>query len=228
EESVDSVVALKLPRTIESRLEETIREDYSNEEILLFPICVGNKYDEKQPGFRYHLSSKFSNIKETLSVAITSLYNRLFSNSNTKFSRLYVLDKYLIQVINIGVKNNSNLIGTGIRYTSSFIEEYKKKQALFVQTVESNYSCQVAIYKFSQDSVIFLDTNLNNKWEKFKYLVEASFICARPFPNFGEWKNISLTKICKSMKEKNLNQPNPEVSTYTNPNFQWVIPTPLS
>ncbi|CAG8492331.1 14999_t:CDS:2, partial [Racocetra persica] len=28
--------------------------------------------------------------------------------------------------------------------------------------------------------------------------------------------------ICKSMKEKNLNQPNPEVSTYTNPNSQWA------
>ncbi|CAG8721344.1 21483_t:CDS:2, partial [Racocetra persica] len=107
----------------------TIREDYSNKEILLFPIHVGwqtvftqnnkkfymhitegNEYDEKQPGFRYHSGSKFSDIKETSSVAITSLYNQLFSNSNTKFSGPYVLDKYLIQVINVGVKNNSDLM----------------------------------------------------------------------------------------------------------------------
>ncbi|CAG8852056.1 14214_t:CDS:1, partial [Racocetra persica] len=75
-------------------------------------------------------------------------------------------DKYLIQVINVGVKNNSDLMGASIGYMSSFIGEYKKKRALFVQTVESNYSCQVAIYQFSQDPVLFLNTNPNNVWEK--------------------------------------------------------------
>ncbi|CAG8809625.1 6346_t:CDS:2, partial [Gigaspora rosea] len=34
-------------------------------------------------------------------------------------------------------------------------------------------------------------------------------------------------EIYKSMKEEELKQPNPEVSTCTNPNSQWIIPMPL-
>ncbi|CAG8793996.1 10306_t:CDS:2, partial [Gigaspora margarita] len=99
-------------------------------------------------------------IEETLSAAITSLYNRLFLNSNTKFSGLYILgwndkdllnsslkgvefrlfafkvEKYLVQVINVEIENNSDLMGTGIGYMSSFIGEYNKKQALFIQIYE--------------------------------------------------------------------------------------------
>ncbi|CAG8568067.1 2372_t:CDS:2 [Gigaspora rosea] len=130
----------------------TIREDY-NEETLLFPIRVGwqttfiqndrkfyvhitegNELNEKQPGFRCNPGSKFSDIKETSSAAITSLYNRLFSNSNTRFFGPYILGwdnkdlldaslegvefrpfafkvgKYLIQIINIGIESNSDLM----------------------------------------------------------------------------------------------------------------------
>ncbi|CAG8625204.1 13159_t:CDS:2, partial [Gigaspora rosea] len=45
------------------------------------------------------------------------------------------------------------------------IGEYNKKCALFVQTVEPNYLCQVAIYQFNHDPILILGTNPNNVWE---------------------------------------------------------------
>ncbi|RIB27555.1 hypothetical protein C2G38_2160165 [Gigaspora rosea] len=69
-----------------------------------------------------------------------------------------------------------------------------------------------------------------SNWYQFKYLIEgefADFLCAQPLSHFGKWKNISLAEIYKSMKEEELKQPNPEVSTCTNPNSQWIIPIPL-
>ncbi|CAG8732472.1 9576_t:CDS:2 [Gigaspora margarita] len=101
-------------------------------------ITEGNELNKKQPGFRCNLGSKFSNIKETSSAAVTSLYNHLFLNSNTRFSGPYILgwdnkdlldaslegvefqpfafkvEKYLIQIINIGIKSNSDLMGYSI------------------------------------------------------------------------------------------------------------------
>ncbi|CAG8726827.1 16507_t:CDS:2, partial [Gigaspora rosea] len=58
---------------------------------VLYAYNEENELNEKQPGFRCNLGSKFSDIKETSSAAVTSLYNRLFLNSNTRFSGPYIL-----------------------------------------------------------------------------------------------------------------------------------------
>ncbi|CAG8770306.1 46161_t:CDS:2, partial [Gigaspora margarita] len=134
-------------------------EDY-NEETLLFPIRVGwqttfiqndrkfyihiterNELNENQPEFRCNSGSKFSDIKETSNLLDASLEGLKFRPFAFK------VGKYLIQIINIGIKSNSDLMGAGIGYMSSFIDEYNKKWALYIQTVEQNYLCQIAIYQ---------------------------------------------------------------------------------
>ena len=78
----------------------------------------------------------------------------------------FKVEKYLIQIINIGIKSNLDLMGAGIGYMSSFIGEYNKKQTSFIQIVELNYLYQIAIYQFNQNPILILGTSLNNVWEK--------------------------------------------------------------
>ncbi|CAG8588923.1 2929_t:CDS:2 [Diversispora eburnea] len=49
-------------------------------------ITEGYGFSETQPGYRCTSRSKYSDIESTPSVGITSLYQRLFSNTKTRFS----------------------------------------------------------------------------------------------------------------------------------------------
>ncbi|CAG8507840.1 12872_t:CDS:2, partial [Gigaspora margarita] len=188
-----------------------IRKDY-NEETLLFPICVGwqttfiqnnkkfymhitegNELNEKQPGFRYNSGSKFSDIKE-----ISSWGNKDLLNASLKGVEfrpfVFKVEKYLIQIINIRIESNLDLISAGIGYMSSFIGEDIEMAIKDIQ------GTTVTNIKPDQKNINKNKSKLPeiSNWHQFKYLIE--------------------TEIYKSMKEDNLNQPNPEVSTYTDPN----------
>ena len=54
-------------------------------------ITEGHETNEIQPGYRCTSGSKYSDIESTPSVAITSLYQRLFSNTKTRFSGPLIL-----------------------------------------------------------------------------------------------------------------------------------------
>ncbi|RHZ49726.1 hypothetical protein Glove_515g4 [Diversispora epigaea] len=156
----------------------------------------------------------YSDIESISSVAITSLYQRLFSNTKTRFSGPLILgwdneklletslkdvyfrafglkvDKYLIYVTNIGAGNNKDLMGAGIGYMSSFIGEYEKKRALYLQQIEKNGS-RITIYPSGQSPIIFHGETPNNAWK-----------------NVGLWLNQHSTIIELHGKLKKLYPPN--------------------
>ncbi|CAG8797807.1 19212_t:CDS:2 [Gigaspora margarita] len=72
-------------------------------------ITKGNVLNEKQPGFRCNLGSKFSDIKETSSWDNKDLLDAFLKG--VKFRPFgFKVEKYLIQIINIGIKSNSDLM----------------------------------------------------------------------------------------------------------------------
>ncbi|RIB22475.1 hypothetical protein C2G38_2173859 [Gigaspora rosea] len=113
---------------------------------------TGHESSEAEPEYRSQSGSNYSNIEATSSLAITSLYHKLFSNSKTKFSGPYILgwddsellelslegvqfrpfafkiEKFLLYVISLGIGSNIEMMGAGIKYMSSFIGEFKKKR----------------------------------------------------------------------------------------------------
>jgi hypothetical protein len=100
-----------LVKTEPNRTDRSPRGDSNPKEVtLLYPIHVGwqtvieqnnrrfymhitekNENSEILPGYRCHSGSKFSDIETAPSYAITSLYQRIFTDSKTKFSGPFVL-----------------------------------------------------------------------------------------------------------------------------------------
>ncbi|CAB4381103.1 unnamed protein product [Rhizophagus irregularis] len=118
--------------------------------------------------------------------AITSLYKRIFPDSMTKFSGPFVLGwdnnefleaslkdvifqafaikidgKILVYITNISVGKQKNTIEN---YTASFIGEYNKKRALFVQIIQSeNY--EVSICQKDNGPIIFFGSTPSETWK---------------------------------------------------------------
>ena len=64
-------------------------------------------------------------------------------------------------------------------------------------------------------------------WNEFTWVYdgeEAGYIYARPLPKFGELNKISPGKIQKIVKNQTIIQPNPIISTHSNPSKSWTIP----
>ena len=64
---------------------------------------------------------------------------------------------------------------------------------------------------------------------EFQWPVEgefSGFVRGRALPNFGKWNDFSPESIRKSMKGGEQHQPNPQISTHTDPQAQWIIPMP--
>jgi len=69
---------------------------------------------------------------------------------------------------------------------------------------------------------------ISNLFE-FQWPVEgefSGFVRGRALPNFGKWNDFSPESIHKSMKGGEQHQPNPQISTHTDPQAQWIIPMP--
>ena len=140
-------------------------------------ITEGNESSEILPGYICHSGSKFSDIETAPSCAITSLYQRFFPNSKTRFSGPLVLgwddnelleaslkdlhfrafaikidSKILVYITNINIGRQKNTIES---YTASFIGNYNKKRALFVQIIRfENY--EISIYPKDDKPMFFL------------------------------------------------------------------------
>ncbi|CAG8745687.1 1934_t:CDS:2, partial [Gigaspora rosea] len=112
-------------------------------EVYLYPIRVGwqtvleisnkNFYtqgDEKhehQSGYWYQVGLKFSNIEETPSSAIISLYRCVYQNSHTKFFGPQVLgwdNPYILEQL-----LTANEIGAEVGYTAMFTSDHLGKHA---------------------------------------------------------------------------------------------------
>ncbi|CAG8719201.1 19026_t:CDS:2, partial [Gigaspora rosea] len=93
-------------------------------------ITEGHESSETEPGYRSQLGSNYSNIEVTSSLAITKgVQFRPF---------VFKIEKFLLYVISLEIGSNIEMMGASIRYMSSFIGEFKKKRALFVQTIEKD------------------------------------------------------------------------------------------
>ncbi|CAG8805044.1 3360_t:CDS:2, partial [Cetraspora pellucida] len=97
----------------------------------------GHEHNKIEPKYQYQTGSNYSNIKITSSLAVTSLYQKLFSSSKTKFFGLYILGynedkllelslksiqfclfafkvkKYLVYVTSLEIENDINMIRAG-------------------------------------------------------------------------------------------------------------------
>ncbi|CAG8458528.1 6386_t:CDS:10 [Scutellospora calospora] len=159
-------------------------------------ITEGHKHNEIEPGYRCQTGSNYSSIEITSSLAVISLYQKLFPSSKTKFSGPYVLGwdddellelslesiqfrpfafkvkKYLVYITSLGIGNNINMMRAGIGFMSSFFGEFKKKRTLFVQTIEKD-NCQknVGLYKKFRGTQLFgLEHSLTQKIISNQYI----------------------------------------------------------
>ncbi|CAG8779578.1 38035_t:CDS:1 [Gigaspora margarita] len=151
-------------------------------------ITEGHELNKIEPGYRSQSDSKYSKIESTPSLAIMSLYQKLFSNSNPKFSGPYILGwdenklleaslkgiqfcpfaikvgNLIVYITSLGIKSNINIIGASVGYISSFISEFKKKRALFVQAIEKD-NCKITIYISKNESIVVLGKMPDNTWK---------------------------------------------------------------
>ena len=82
---------------------ETVIEQ--NSRYFYMHITEGNENSEVLPGYRCHSGSKFSDVETAPSYAITSLYQRIFSDSKTKFSGPLVLGWSNNELLEASLKN---------------------------------------------------------------------------------------------------------------------------
>ncbi|CAG8790962.1 17771_t:CDS:1, partial [Dentiscutata erythropus] len=143
------------------------------------------------PGYICKCSEIQSDICETTTVAISSVYHQLFK-TKTKFSGPEVLgfDKTIITdellsdlpfrpynfqlgILRIWiVRIGSNEITTnlaGPRFKSAFIYQYNKSQALFFQEIDKNH-CRLTIYYECNACIDFIEQNPDLVWSKIEIL----------------------------------------------------------
>lgn len=68
-----------------------------------------------------------------------------------------------------------------------------------------------------------------SNWFEFQWPVEgefSGFVRGRALPNFGKWNDFSPENIRKSMKGGEQRRPNPQISTHTDSQAQWITPMP--
>ncbi|CAG8456095.1 11584_t:CDS:2, partial [Scutellospora calospora] len=100
-----------------------------------------------------------SDICETATVAISSVYHQLFK-IKTKFSGL--------EIVRIGSNEiTTNLAGPGFK--SAFIYQYNKSRALFFQEIDKNH-CRVTIYYECNACINFIEQNPDLVWSKIGIL----------------------------------------------------------
>jgi len=160
-------------------------------------VLEGNKDHKLLPGFRSYVENEFSDVENSSTNAITSLYQKLNPLSNTKYSgplmlgwedesnletslegvhfRPFVIkvDKYKIYVISLGISKNVDMNGAGIGYMSSFIGKYKKKRSIFVQKIEQD-GCHIDIYEKNIKIESFVGLTPVEVWKKTGIMKEIN------------------------------------------------------
>lgn len=166
----------------------------TNNKFFYTQVQEGNEKNENCPGYMCHVGTKFSDVEETPTPAVTSLYQRIFPNSNTKYSGPQVLgwdnpdfleqsltgiefrpflikiDKYNIYITALGCPDETGNFGAGIGYTALFVGEYLKKSATYVQRMDID-GCHIELYQDDELKQKYVGTTPNDVWivsKKFK------------------------------------------------------------
>jgi len=166
---------------------ETVIEQ--NNRYFYMHITEGNENSEILPGYRCQSGGKFSDVETAPSYAITSLYQRIFSNSKTKFSGPLVLswdnnelleaslenvpfrafavkvDDILIYITNISICEQKKTIKN---YIASFIGEYKRKRVLYVQKMQPD-NCEISIHQKDHEKIFFFGSTPTEAWKNVGY-----------------------------------------------------------
>ncbi|RIB16888.1 hypothetical protein C2G38_2188818 [Gigaspora rosea] len=148
-----------------------------------FIIPVVQKNNEFKPGYICQSDGIYSKICESSTMAITSVYQRIFFVA-TKFAGPLVMgfdqqiisyqllfdisfcpfsfkiDKLNLLIFGISKSKNSKWNYSGEGFKSLFIWNYQKSRLLFVQELEDNKAI-VRIYQATQEIAIFQNTSPN-------------------------------------------------------------------
>ncbi|CAG8684224.1 5342_t:CDS:1 [Dentiscutata heterogama] len=157
-----------------------------------FIITVGQ--DGFEPGYLCQSEALQSNICKHSSEAVTSAYQQAFF-TKTRLDGLLVMGfdnpeicktlltdihfhPYTFKIRNVSLtifgidkSNNPNWNYAGKGYQSSFLHNFRKTRALFVQEF-SNKEAIIKIYQNSQETYVFRDTDPNAVWNKIGILTQ--------------------------------------------------------
>ncbi|PKY61570.1 hypothetical protein RhiirA4_486726 [Rhizophagus irregularis] len=122
-----------------------------NNRCFYMHITEGNENNEILPGYRCHSGSKFSDIETAPSYAITSLYQRIYPDSKTKFSGPFVLGWDNNEFLEVSLKDDR---------WENFGIYYKYKRWRTKNTIE-NYTASF----IDNDPIIFFGSTPTETWK---------------------------------------------------------------
>ncbi|GES91501.1 hypothetical protein GLOIN_2v1483553 [Rhizophagus clarus] len=168
----------------------------------LIPIRVGQKYVHSL------METVSSNIENSVSEAVSSLYVQIFQNKTRKsgtmiigynnqhiiehlqqdisfFPFFFYLDKIKIFVFGLGTSSKPEFHNAELGYMSSFIHVYKKNRTLFVSKIKDK-KCIIEIYQDYQYVKKFKGYSLNEVWNASEHRIPT----CKPH----NWTNYTLMK----------------------------------
>lgn len=155
---------------------------------FIIRVVVGNKESAKQPGYCCESGTFSSNVENSASEAVSSLYAQIFQTKTRKSGHMVIgydneniveqlqedviffpfnfyLEKIKIFVYGIGTSSKPEFHNAGPDYMSSFIHTYKKSRVLFVSKIKEKNKCIVEIYQDYQCIKIFESYSPNEVWK---------------------------------------------------------------
>lgn len=159
---------------------------FLNGQEFIVRVVAGNKESAKHPGYCCESGTFSSNVENSVSEAVSSLYAQIFQNKTRKSGTMVVgydnqyiidqlqedisfspfffyLDKIKIFVFGLGVSSKPEFHNAGPGYMSSFIHVYKKNRALFVSKIEDK-KCIIEVYQDYQCVKKFEGYSPNEVW----------------------------------------------------------------
>ncbi|CAG8694238.1 11259_t:CDS:1, partial [Dentiscutata heterogama] len=147
-----------------------------------------------EPGYICQSEALRSNICQSSSEAVTSIYQQAFSTKtrldgllvmgydDSEICKMLLSDIYFhpyafkignlnLTIFGIGKSNNPDWNYAGKGYRSSFVHNFRKTRTIFFQEF-NNKEAIVKIYQNFQEIQIFRDTNPNSVWNKIGILAQ--------------------------------------------------------
>ncbi|CAG8448960.1 336_t:CDS:10 [Scutellospora calospora] len=93
-------------------------------------------------------------------------WQTVFEQNNRRFY-MHIIEGNELNEMELGYRrigSNIDMMGAGIEYMSSFFGEFKKKRALFVQTIEKD-NCKVSIYSLEYETIFILGKTPDDVWK---------------------------------------------------------------
>ncbi|CAG8828931.1 5048_t:CDS:2, partial [Gigaspora margarita] len=114
------------------------------------------------------------------------------------------VENLIVYVTSLGIENNINMMGAGIRYISSFIGKFKKKHALFVQAIKKD-NCKITIYISKNESIVVLGKTPDDAWKNIissKTISKARAYCNINGPGCLMHDKPTITRVRISKENK--------------------------